>query len=325
MNKQIFTVLTPFDFLSDAEREAAHAKKRVWFQSMYLRPGKVAGRIEGIFQKAAEKQLDRRLHVDWYALMVGKNKAEREAFYLHLQESGIRLMFTNPPDFIGRLWPYKGRNHMKITVIDDVSYIGGVNLGDIDFSYEDFMVKITDSEITDAIAGQFLQVEQQALLRDERILLGEKNELLVDCGKRGESVILNRAVEAVDNAEDSVVHTSQFVPDGDLLHALSRAYKRGVTVDVTVPLKNSFDPALTVVNRVNSMLMHMRKEVIPLHVYPSMVHAKLLMVDKKRVFFGSHNLSQRGVQMGTAEIMLESQDAGAISQFEEFYNRLRNP
>ena len=323
MNKHVFTVLKPFDFLADVEQESGRAKKRVWIQSMYLRPGQVAGRIEVLLRRAEEKKLDTRLHVDWYALMVGKNKAERKTLYARLQENGAKLMFTNPPDFIGRLWPYKGRNHMKMTIVDDISYVGGANLGDSDFEYIDFMVKITDPKITDAVAQQFVKVEDQSFTTDEEILLDDENKLLVDVGVREESVILQKAVEAVDNAEESVVHTSQFIPDGEFLQALSGAYERGVAVDVTVPLRNDFDPALALVNRVNNLLMRVKKAVIPLHVYPTMVHAKLLIVDGKRVFFGSHNLSQRGVQMGTAEIMIESINEQLISQFEELYKNLK--
>lgn len=335
-----YEVLTPNNFLADVAREAKAAKKRLWIQTMYMEPGIVSARLTNILKDAAARNLDTKLHVDWFGLVttngelvysagfplfpIGTASAniirQKKQWFKTLQDSGVDVFFTNPPRGMSRILPYRGRNHMKITIVDNISYLGGLNIADRDFTYADFMVKITDEEITRAIAKQFSKVHDDNL-EDEDILIDD-TRLFVDSGKTDDSVILARAIDAVQGAESSVYHTSQFIPDGRFLKALHDAYTRGLDVQTIVPEQNTFNRLFAIIYRMNQLSMYMKGQRIPLLFYPTMLHAKLVIVDEKLAIFGSHNLSDKGVKMGTAEIALHSTNETLVKHLLDFYKIL---
>lgn len=317
-----FEVLKPYEFLQDIRHQARNAKKRIWVQTMYVRPGIVTSVLIDVFKNSLKQNSIRKLNVDWYDLMLpGHNRqTEQRKILDDLQNMNVKVLVTNPPDLFGKIWPYKGRNHMKITIIDDISYIGGLNFSDEDFSYVDFMIKITDPNITNIIAGQFIKVEENRL-EDEKIKIDKETTVFVDSGKVGQSITLDYATKLTHQAKKNIFHISQLIPDGKFLEALHTAYKKGVNVEVVVPAKND-SGIFSFVNKMNKIEMLLKKQQIPILLSPNMVHAKLTIIDEKTVLFGSHNLSEKGVYMGTAEMSLQSTNQKLIKSFLHFYNSL---
>lgn len=319
-----FEILKPYEFLQDLKSEAGNAKKRIWIQTMYARPGIATSVLIDIFKASGSQKIVKKLHIDWYDLVLhGHNRqTEEKKIFNDLKNINVKVLLTNPPDLLEKIWPYKGRNHMKMIVIDDTSYIGGLNFSDEDFSYVDFMVKITNPNITNIIAGQFIEVEKNHLA-DQKIKVDKETTVFVDSGKTGQSITLDYATKLANQAKKSIFHISQLTPDGKFLKALHSAYKKGVNVEVIVPAKN--DPGIfALLHKMNRLEMLLKKQQVPIIFCPKMIHAKLTIVDEQTVLFGSHNLSEKGVYMGTAEISLQSTNQKLVQGFLRFYHNLSN-
>lgn len=317
-----FEILKPYEFLQDLKNEARNAKKRIWIQAMYARPGTVTSTLIDIFKTSTSQKITKKLHVDWYDLVLpGRNRQiEEKKIFNDLKNINVEVLLTNHPDLIEKIWPYKGRNHMKMTIIDDIYYIGGLNFSDEDFSYIDFMVKITNPDITNIIAGQFIKVEENHLA-DQKIEADEETTVFVDSGKAGQSITLDYATKLAHQAKKNIFHVSQIAPDGKFLKALHAAYKKGVNVEVIVPAKHD-SRIFSFLQKINRLEMLLKRRQVPILFCPNMIHAKLTIVDEKTVLFGSQNLSEKGVRMGTAEISLESTNQKLIKDLIHFYHNL---
>lgn len=320
-------VLLPYEFLEDFTREAKKARKRIWTQAMYFEPGKVTSHISKLLIQSASKHVDTKLHIDWFGLLnhsfgvpLFSLRQKKERLINKLKDKGVDVMLTNKPSGFGRFNPYSGRNHMKMTIVDNIAYIGGINFADKDFSFLDFMLKINNKHIVSAIASQFLKV-QNNLLIDDVIKINSNNTLLIDSGMKGRSVILNEAVNAINYAEKNIIHTNQFVPDGKLLRSLYQAKKRGVNIKVVVPEANTFNIIFWILYKINYINMYLKGNKLSLIYYPKMLHAKLTIIDNKTVLIGSHNLVEKGVHVGTAEILLYSRDKLLVKNLLSFVKR----
>ena len=53
------------------------------------------------------------------------------------------------------------RNHKKIFVIDDVGYIGGINISDHNFAWLDFNIAVTDRDTVEALVADFRSHERR--------------------------------------------------------------------------------------------------------------------------------------------------------------------
>jgi phosphatidylserine/phosphatidylglycerophosphate/cardiolipin synthase-like enzyme len=333
-NKKTFAVnyqvLSPNEFINDFEREAAQAKNRIWTQAMYVEGGQIFNRLEALLISAASKNLDVRLHADWFSLKFSDEKYMRtgsERFknklgmFDSLKKNGVKLLFTNTPTKLEHVFPYKGRNHMKMTIVDSIAYLGGVNYADADFKFDDFMVKFTEKDIVDAIQNLFLNVEA-GTLTDKKIQINKETALIIDGGKPGKSIILKEAIRAAKSAKISISHTCQFIPDGAFLRALHKAYSHNLQVNVISPDKNSFSRMLSGIYNLNRVAIALKRQTIPVYLLNNMVHAKLTVVDESYILMGSHNLSLSGVRVGTAEVALASTNSQLVHNLDTYFKQL---
>lgn len=329
-----FKVIRPTEFLDDFRKEVSTAKDRVWVRVMLMEQGVVIGSITHVMRQAAERGIDVRLLVDNFSLMkpakdpYGAKVQQRfnEEMFRGLEEAGVKVGFTNPPGRVGKFVPFIGRSHEKIKIVDNTAWMGGLNFGEDNFRSGDFEVKITKPEIVEALAGEFLRTTKERSREDYEVPCDEESSLLVDIGKRGRSLILERAIDLVNHAESVVENLRYFIPGGRFLDALQAARNRGVKVDVVVadPQRITdrpfqiLDKALGVVMKVKSI-----KGKVPVSYYPGWLHAKLLVVDGRTVLFGSHNLSPVDVMAGTSEMDLLSRNTTLVNNLEDFFQSIR--
>lgn len=336
-----FTVLTPTAFIEDVEKAAEKATHRAWAQAMDAEPGEVADRFFRIFLDAAARGIDTRFHVDSYTNMATdgyfhywpflpprlyasrkKKIAAKKRLAAEFREAGVRFLYTNPPTTLDRIFPVRGRNHMKIVIVDDVAWIGGVNFLDFNFAAMDIMVRLTDPAIVQEVVYLFNEIDLQHELRDMAIDCTDETKLLVDGGRINRSLILRHTVELVDQATSRVQVVSPLIPDADLLAALKRALKRGVTVEVIAPQSTRMEGVFVLLDEYNGFMMRLKGGQLPIQFKPRMIHAKILIVDNREAIVGSHNLSSRGVRMGTEEIALRSTDPTLVHHLQTFYQSL---
>jgi cardiolipin synthase A/B len=341
MTSPHFTVLKPAEFITDVRLEAEQARQRVWAQAMDVEPGEVADTFFHILLESRKRNFDTRFHIDYFSLMVtngifnylpaisGKsrrNRRKKMAAKLKLVEkienAGIKLLFTNPPTVGDRIFPVRGRNHMKIVVVDDVAWIGGVNFTDPSFLAFDCMVKITDPHLVGEVAYVFEQIDNKEQLRDMSIECTDTTRLLVDGGTINRSLILRHTIELVNHAKDSLILISPLIPDAELLSVLKHAIKKGVKVEIISADSKRMPGIFTLLDEFNGFMMRLRGGRIPIQFKNHLVHAKILIADNREAIVGSHNFSSRGVRMGTEEIALQSTDPVLVNNLISFYREL---
>lgn len=333
-----FTVLTPVEFVEDIQSRAPHASTRVWFQAMEVEPGEHTDILLKAAADAAKRGVDARFHADWYTMLVTdgtfnywpfvsgsfrrqrvKRLQKKKAMAQMLRGAGVRFLFTNPPTPLDLLLPTRGRNHMKIAVIDDTAWIGGVNFHKENFEASDIMIRISDPQVTGEIAYVYALIDDEQHLRDMAISCTDETTLLVDGGTIDRSLILRLACALVERAEQSVKVIAPLIPDASFLTALQAARTRGIPVTVIAPRVEAMSGVYQLVDTFNQALMQLKGTRLPITFREQMVHAKVLIVDEQEAIVGSHNFSSRGVRMGTEEIALQSTNKQLIARLLDYY------
>lgn len=336
MTAKHFDVLTPLVFLKDIEAEAKKAKKRVWAQAMEVEPGKYSGRLLSLVENAAAQGLDARLNIDCYSLMVtdgvpnylpvlkpgrwGERLQERKKVFHAISEKGGHIAYINHPTLLERLVVTMGRNHMKIVVIDDIAWVGGVNFADGYFKRRDLMVKITDKTIVEPIARVFMEAHKETLRNDEELKAGHHATLFIDSGRTGASAILAEAIRLINETKENAKVITAFIPDGAFLDALIQADRRGVTVTLVATAPRGTLGVYRLVNDFSLLQLRMKRVGFRVLLSEEPIHAKLLITDDRTAFFGSHNFSTKGVIMRTAELALRSDDKTLVRNLLRFYH-----
>lgn len=327
------------EFLKDYVQHAGKAYARVYLQSMIIGDGKAFGEIEQAMLSAKRNGADVRINIDWvYSRYYNGNidvipqflNAKHTEYLLHQTENAamlerlinerISVHILNPPRLLNFILPITGRNHMKLYIADSTAWIGGLNLYDKSFKYADFMVKHTDLRVVNALIHLFLKMGKHTLEKDYARKLNETDTLLVDCGYRNSSIILDAAIEEVSRAKKQVLMMSQMMPEGRLLDTMIELSERNTPVTiVTSSKRNSMFKTfpnnipfnqflLKTLGKKNITLIHLNKKV----------HAKLILVDGEVALYGSHNFVDTGVRLGTAEIAMKTTDKRLIKQLDKF-------
>lgn len=227
-----------------------------------------------------------------------------------LQSHGGKYSIINiPPKNLKN--PLKGRSHLKLALINDHIFTGGCNLTKL--NHLDLMVHWQDKH-----SAKWLNIVVDKIITHQnvRVALGDKDasftidddtSLLIDSGKPGQSIIFDSALKLIDNAQQYILITCQYFPNGRIAKHLQAAHKRGVEVKVIFnhPSIHYFPMNLGVAGALKVERRRLAPELFT-HVLPKghdYIHAKLLATDKGTVV-GSHNFVPTGVAFGTAEIAL---------------------
>ncbi|MEI6326921.1 MAG: phosphatidylserine/phosphatidylglycerophosphate/cardiolipin synthase family protein [Candidatus Roizmanbacteria bacterium] len=343
-----FELMSPYNFLTEFVQTARVAKDRLYVQAMYFEDDHVFAPMANALKQSAMRLVDTRLTFDYFTFMVSEGrinylpifsasdrdyrdlkKARVHALTKELQQAGVRVTVTNPPKPIDKLIPTLGRNHKKTVIIDDKAWLGGLNYSQKDFNRPDFMVRIEEPSIVEALSSQYDTANENRPHKDYSISCNPGTALLVDVGTPNKSLILDTATDLVSKAKKSVKVITQFNPDGKFLEALHHAHTRGVDASVIVSNPDFITEKLAWIFDRNSHLhMYGKGLQIPINHYPGWVHSKLLLVDDDsgsngQVLFGSHNLSNDGVKMGTEEIALLSGDSDLIVPLRTYFNKMK--
>lgn len=330
-------------YFSDLSQQILNSTQQVWIQTMYFEPGTITGTLLKALIKAAQNKVDVRLHIDWFglattdpnlnvvaqALLTKPGQASRQKLHQKkltllrdLEKSGVKIYFTNPPNFANKLLPYWKRNHVKLSIVDTTIYIGSCNISDDDARYINTMVKINDHHLTNLLQSFFLYFEGNAPLPPTHTKVDQLTTIVFDNGQTEHSPIRDEVFRAVSSAKKSVTYVSQFSPDWQLLMQLEAARAQNVKVEIIVPQKNTFNSLFSSHQVLNYMLAKLASPHLPQKKLAEMIHAKLLLVDNQTVIFGSHNFNSSGVLMGTTELALISHRAELVTQFVKFVEDL---
>ncbi|HVT01233.1 MAG TPA: phosphatidylserine/phosphatidylglycerophosphate/cardiolipin synthase family protein [Patescibacteria group bacterium] len=338
------SLVSPLEFFSYLHQNIPQAKTRAWVQTMNFEADHFTGLIQHMLTNAANRGIDTRFTADYFYKMVtdgnidyipAASSTERSYrsfrrslkydLVSRLQDAGVEVNITNPPKNIGqRIVPAKGRNHIKMAIIDDVAFVGGINLSDKDFSRKDFMIKVIQPEFVLALA----QVYQEGRPEDDYSIVMGNTSLLVDSGRPNKSLILDSALNLISTAKSSVIVTSQFTPDGKLPQRIDQASKKGIQAEVIVSAPNKIsEPPAWLFDRINALTLRMRRHDFSILECNDWLHVKVILIDEgttsAKVLVGTHNFSEKGVKWGNQEVSLLSTDSVLIDNISKYIDGLK--
>jgi phosphatidylserine/phosphatidylglycerophosphate/cardiolipin synthase-like enzyme len=218
--------------------------------------------------------------------------------------------------------PFAGRSHIKAAVIGDRCFIIGPNLHQTERA--DVGVSFDHARIAEGLHNSLVRLithgsTQTVFGGTDRVWqLDPYTQLLVDAGKPGQSLIMERALEIIEaTSDEELVISLQYAPRGRIAEGLARAVlQRNVQLQA---LYNHPDTQGLIGGLAERLaLRKARRQGMPNELFvnqlPSIkaangihAHAKVL-ANGNAVILGSNNFDRRGVMFGTAEMSLIRED-----------------
>ncbi len=219
------------------------------------------------------------------------------------QAAGIQVQFTNPTGWFMSQYPL--RNHKKMVIIDEqVSYLGGVNFSEHNFAWHDMMIEQHDHALAQCLAMDFLKTwsgeNQSAHFRLSQ------SDLYFFSGIRSKT-LYEDFFDHIRNAKSSVIVISPYVSE-PLFSILKQASERGVKVLIISPENNNKSIFKEFVES------EAAKGYFELRYQPGMSHLKAIVVDEKKLLFGSSNYDLVSYYF-EQEVVMVSTDSALVSLF----------
>ncbi len=260
-----------------------NATERVFIQVMTF-DGDAAGL--GVSERliaAANRGVDVRLTVDLFAFRyvsdmrstkpeIADEVTETHAMFDRLEAAGIQITYVGP---WGPLLMFGAlRVHKKIFVVDDMVYLGGINISDHNFEWLDFIVGIRNDDVVAETVDDF-----HATRRGERV--AQKGAIVTN------EYVEETFDEMIRSAKSSIVVASPYALDLDLERRLSEA---------TAPSKTVITPQRSNFPMFRRTDPYMRERIlrhdVELLTFTDFFHAKFLLVDNERLLVGSSNFGR---------------------------------
>jgi cardiolipin synthase A/B len=236
------------------------------------------------------------------------------AFFERLRDGGIQVVGFNPLNPLADRdkWGLTHRDHRKILIADGkVAIIGGINISKV-YSSSPFKRKQsekapihwrdTDIQIEGPAVAEFQKLFLDTWQKQKGPELSERN-YFPDLKEEGNALVRvigstpgqdNRVpfivyVSAITFAEHSIHMTnSYFIPDDQIIKALTDAAERGVDVKIILPGITDSKPALYAQRYHYSGLL---KSGVKIYEHStSLLHAKTAVIDKVWSTVGSTNM-----------------------------------
>jgi cardiolipin synthase len=225
------------------------------------------------------------------------------AMFDRLCAAGIDVHVTNP--VLGHPLRYPLRNHKKLLVMDDVSYIGGINFSDHNFAWHDLMLRIESPAIADFLTRDFMNDRAG----QPTGVVGQFGDVELVCldGDTNDR-LMQPLIDLAANARTSVEMISAY-PTMPFVGALARAARQGAKVTIYTPAPNN---KLVIRDYLSGVA---EPAGIALRLLPDMTHAKALLIDGETLLLGSSNFNFASHRT-SSDIVAVVRDRALIADFE---------
>lgn len=287
----------------------SEAKTEILFETFVYWSGSIAEEFADALCDAAKRGVEVCVLLDWW----GAHKME-EAMIEKMRSCGVKAHYFNPLHW-WQMQRLNYRTHRKILVIDKAqAFAGGVGIADnwrgnarSPEEWHDLHYRI-EGPITAYFRQAFEELWPQRLApiqtnpgdaqeTSEAAGHSVPAQTLWSSPRKGSQEVYRVLRYAVEEARDSVqLMTAYFVPDDTMMSALTAAAKRGVSVDVMVPGPHIDSNIVRYSSR--SSWGRLLRAGVHIHVYqPTMLHAKLIIIDKRWTMIGSANFDYRSFSL----------------------------
>jgi cardiolipin synthase len=297
------------------------------------------GRIGTAFAEALSERARSGVRVRVLLDAWGAHPIERELIHM-MEDSGVRVRWFRPLHRLA-LTKANHRTHRKVMVVDEaIAFTGGVGIADEwngdarnEHEWRDTHFRVrgpavdglraafldnwieTDPEIFDPTVDRFPQQPQPG---------GTVIQCVRGASEAGASDLSTLLVTLLELAEERIrITTAFFVPDEGLTGRLCSASDRGVSVEILLPGPHGDKRFVQLAGQsvYEELLTH---GIRIWHFQPSMLHAKVMTVDRQVASIGSANFNARSIELDE-EINLVALDRPLVrlldDQFDEDLER----
>ena len=262
------------------------------------------------------------------------------AYFKRLTDGGIQVLEFNPvnPVSMAMPWMLNNRDHRKLLVVDGrTAFLGGINISSV---YSSGSVvkrdaepggnttawRDTDLQIEGPVVGELQKLFMETWQKQKGVPLAQReyfpalkvegNDIVRAVGSTPDdpfSLMYLTLISAIGNAEKHVSLTNAyFVPDRQLLKALTDAVARGVDVKLILP---SHSDSNTTFHAGRSHYAHLLTAGVKIYERRgALLHSKSAIIDGVWSTVGSSNLDWRSA--------LDNNEVNAVVLGREFARQM---
>ena len=321
-----YEVLTNGDRIFPAMLSAIEsAERRIVFETYIYKPGETANRFTDAFERAAQRGVTVKIILD----AVGAMNIEREHLR-RLRDAGAQVVWFNTPGWY-TFQQANHRTHRKLLVIDGaVGFTGGVSIGDQWKGNAQDAEQWRDTHVR--IEGPVARLLEAGFYENFIESAGEVTPVLDPPdpvpGEGGESFVVRSSPSggsndmkrlyllAIASARRTLdIATPYFVPDESSRWALKQAVDRGVRVRILV--ESDVTDAMPVKYASRHFYDRLIEQGIEIYEFqPTLMHAKIVVVDGMWSMFGSANFDNRSLELND-ELNVAVRDRDLAQRFLE--------
>lgn len=307
-----------------------NAGKSIYVETFIFSKDEVGKNILELLTMKAKEGLDVRILIDAFGTILSRNPSFKE-----FQKAGGKFAKFMP--IIHK--PFRGRanlrNHRKLILIDHTyAIMGGMNIA------SEYMGPHADGDRwldLGLIAQGPLVTQMEKIFREDWSFATheEVTEAVAYPEPVSSSAHIAQLVSSgPDNPFDPIyewlltalyiarkriwITTPYFIPDESLAKALELAAKRGVEVRLLIPARSNH--LLADMGR-TTYLEQVQSAGVKIHLFPGMIHAKLILIDQDYGLISSANLDSRSLLINY-ELGVCLYSAEDIRQLEEWCLKL---
>ena len=310
------------------------ARRTITFETYIYWSGEIGKQFADALSERARAGVKVHVVVDW----VGSIKMEGDLL-TQMERSGVEVKHYRPLKWynLGRL---NNRTHRKLLVVDGkVGFTGGVGIAD-QWSghaqdpdhWRDLHFRVEGPAVAQfqaAFNDNWIKTTGEVLNGDAYFPAltqagGMDAHLFIASPAGGSESMPLMYLMAIAAAEHSIdLQAAYFVPDELIMKALVAARHRGVRIRVLLPGKHIDSATVRVASKAHwgELLL----AGVEIHEYqPTMMHNKLLIVDRNMVSVGSTNFDVRSFRLND-EASLNVYDAGFAERMTEVFEQDLKP
>jgi cardiolipin synthase len=227
-----------------------------------------------------------------------------------LRRAGCKVQIHN------RLWALFagrfGRNHRKLLLVDDeVAFLGGINIDNVNVTNAG---RMASADLALEIRGPQCASLGQLVRGETRRLVASSLSIHL-CGRGGGWRLRRRYVRAFARAQrDIYLAHGYFLPDAGVIRALVSASRRGARIHLLLAGRANH---LLIRAATRSLYRQLLAAGVAIYEWQgSLMHAKVAIVDRKRLLIGSFNLDR--LSLANLETLVEVDKLPVVAHAEEW-------
>ena len=274
------------------------AKKYIYLETYHFGNDEIGKKFRKELMKKSNEGVEIKLLMDGFGSAFRFRTAFNKDFLKHFFENGINVKLYREFRFgFNIIRKNNYRDHRKLLVIDDrISYIGSSNINSSCLSWKESNIRI-EGRIAVAFRNIFQQnykiANKYSFKKESHLKLLNSDGIRIirdipsmDCKIRDEQLNMISSAN-----KEILIETPYFLPDKQFRNELIAAAKRGVKVMIIMPLDSDHKIADYLREK---NLGELNLAGIEIYYYKyELIHAKVMVVDKKVYSIGSSNLDFR--------------------------------